>query len=81
VPTAARTNRTLIDSAEVARRLGVNARFVRRLVGERRIRYVKVGHLVRFDPAEVERFVEQSSVGARNPHLPPPASVSSRASR
>jgi excisionase family DNA binding protein len=81
VPTAARTNRTLIDSAEVARRLGVNARFVRRLVGERRIRYVKVGHLVRFDPAEVDRFVEQSSIGALNPHLPSTAGVPARASR
>jgi excisionase family DNA binding protein len=48
---------------EVADRLGVNVRYVRRLVAERRMRYVKVGHLIRFDPDDVDAWVESSSVG------------------
>jgi excisionase family DNA binding protein len=39
----------------VARRLGVKVRHVRRLVSETRIPFVKWGHLLRFDPAEIER--------------------------
>ncbi|MGE0796418.1 MAG: helix-turn-helix domain-containing protein, partial [Acidimicrobiia bacterium] len=43
----------LIDIATVAERLGVEVRHVRRLVAERRIPYIKWGHLLRFDPADV----------------------------
>lgn len=48
----------LIDLAEVARRLAVTERHVRRLVAERRIPFVKWGHLLRFDPSDVERWLE-----------------------
>jgi len=48
----------LIGIEEVARHLGVNVRHVRRLVAERRIPFVKWGHLLRFDPAEIERWVD-----------------------
>jgi excisionase family DNA binding protein len=44
----------LIDLPAVAERLGVNERHVRRLVAERRIPFLKWGHLLRFDPAEIE---------------------------
>lgn len=40
----------LIDLPAVAERLGVNERHIRRLVAERRIPFVKWGHLLRFDP-------------------------------
>jgi len=53
----------LLDVAEVAARLGVTVRFVRRLVAERRIPYVKVGKFVRFDPAEVEQWIDDHRVG------------------
>jgi len=53
----------LIDVAEVAARLGATVRFVRRLVAERRISYVKVGKFVRFDPAEVEAWIDDHRVG------------------
>jgi excisionase family DNA binding protein len=43
----------LMDLPAVALRLGVNERHIRRLVAERRIPYIKWGHLIRFDPAEV----------------------------
>jgi excisionase family DNA binding protein len=48
----------LIDINEVARHLGVNVRHVRRLVSERRIPFVKWGHLLRFDPVEIKRWVD-----------------------
>jgi len=50
--------RGLGDIAWVAERLGVTPRFVRRLVAERRIDYIKVGGRVRFDSADVERFID-----------------------
>jgi len=53
----------LLDVAEVAARLGATVRFVRRLVAERRIPYVKVGKFVRFDPAEVEAWIDDHRVG------------------
>jgi excisionase family DNA binding protein len=56
----------LIDIAETAERLGVSVRHVRRLVNERRIPFVKWGHLLRFDPAEVDLFIERSRVPGRH---------------
>jgi excisionase family DNA binding protein len=53
----------LLDVGGAAERLGVTVRFVRRLVAERRIPYVKVGKFVRFDPVEVERWIDEHRVG------------------
>jgi excisionase family DNA binding protein len=53
----------LWDIEAVASRLGVQARHVRRLVAERRIPFIKWGHLLRFDPAEIELWLD----GARRP--------------
>ena len=53
-------DRVLVDIAWVAARLGVTARMVRRLVQERRIQHYKLGGRIRFDPADVERFIEES---------------------
>ncbi|HET7489180.1 MAG TPA: helix-turn-helix domain-containing protein [Acidimicrobiales bacterium] len=50
----------LIDLPAVADRLGVNHRYVRRLVAEQRIPYVKLGHLLRFDPVELEAWVDRA---------------------
>ena len=47
----------LLDITAVARWLGVNTRHVRRLVAERRIPYVKWGHLLRFDPVLIDEWV------------------------
>lgn len=52
----------LLDIDSVALRLGVSSRFVRRLVAERRIAYVKVGHLVRFESVDVTRWINDSRV-------------------
>jgi excisionase family DNA binding protein len=52
----------LIDITAVAQRLGVQVRHVRRLVHERRIPYIKWGHLIRFDPADVDAWIERSRI-------------------
>jgi excisionase family DNA binding protein len=53
----------LVDINVVAARLGVQVRFIRRLVHERRIPYVKWGHLLRFDPAEIEGWLDRARTG------------------
>jgi excisionase family DNA binding protein len=53
---------SLLTIAEVADRLGVQVRHVRRLVNERRIPFVKWGHLLRFDPEEIEAWLDRSRV-------------------
>lgn len=55
--------KSLLDLPAVAERLGVSERHVRRLVFERRIPFIKWGHLLRFDPDEVEEWL----AGARVP--------------
>jgi excisionase family DNA binding protein len=48
----------LVDIEMVAKLLGVRERYVRRMVSERQIEVVKVGHYVRFDLAVVRDWVE-----------------------
>ena len=50
--------RPLVDIDGVAELLGVRPRHIRRLVQERRIPYLKWGHLLRFDPAEVDGWLD-----------------------
>lgn len=50
--------RRLLNITELAELLGVNTRHVRRLVAERRIPFIKWGHLIRFDPVEVKHWVD-----------------------
>ncbi len=50
----------LLDIAGVAEHLAVSERHVRRLVAERRIPYVKWGHLLRFDPDEIAEWLDSS---------------------
>ena len=54
----------LVSIEQVAAHLGVSVRHVRRLVFERRIPYVKWGHLIRFDIDEVVAWVTTSRVAA-----------------
>ncbi|MEX2627743.1 MAG: helix-turn-helix domain-containing protein [Ilumatobacteraceae bacterium] len=49
----------LIDVAAVADLLGVDIRHIRRLVHERRIPFLKWGHLVRFDPDDIQAWLEE----------------------
>ncbi|WP_046726948.1 excisionase family DNA-binding protein [Streptomyces humi] len=47
---------------QVAELLGTTARFPRRLIEERRIRYVKVGRHVRIPESAVYEFVQSRTV-------------------
>ena len=49
----------LIDIATLAELLGVGERYVRRMVAERRVPMVKVGRFVRFDLADIRRWIEE----------------------
>ena len=48
----------LLDVIALADHLGVEVRHIRRLVHEKRIPFIKWGHLVRFDPAEVRAWLD-----------------------
>ena len=52
----------LLTGEEVAQRLRVTSRFVRRLVAERRIAYVKVGRRVLFEPSALAAYIEANRV-------------------
>jgi excisionase family DNA binding protein len=52
----------LLDIEGLAVCLGTSIRHVRRLVAERRIPYVKVGHYVRFDREEIVRWLDERRV-------------------
>ena len=60
--TKATPPRSLLTIADVADRLAVSERHVRRLVFERRIPFLKWGHLLRFDAADVEAWIEFANV-------------------
>ena len=67
---AAETNRRpLLNIDAVAQALGVTPRHVRRLVSERRIPFFKVGRFVRFDPGELDLWLEQQKVAVRRSPL------------
>ena len=48
----------LLRIEELAQRLGVSVRHLRRLVQERRIPSLKVGHFVMFDQSEIAAWLE-----------------------
>ncbi len=54
----------LITINEVADRLGVSVRHVRRLVFERRIPYLKWGRLLRFDIQDIDVWLAESRIPA-----------------
>jgi excisionase family DNA binding protein len=62
---AALSGRTpLLDTDGVAEVLGITPRHVRRLVAERRIPFFKVGRFVRFDPGELDVWLDLQRVDA-----------------
>lgn len=50
----------LLTIDQLADRLGVSTRHVRRLVAEKRVPYLKVGKFVRFDPAEIAEWLDHA---------------------
>ena len=57
----------LLDMNGVAAWLGTSHSHVRRMVAERRIPYVKVGHYIRFDQVEVARWIDEKRVSPADP--------------
>ena len=52
----------LLTIDELAERLGVTRRHVRRLVQERKVPFLKVGKFVRFDPAAIAAWLGSQRV-------------------
>jgi len=57
----------LLSVAEVAELLGTKERFPRRLIAERRIRFVRVGRHVRIPESAVRDFISAGLVEPVNP--------------
>jgi excisionase family DNA binding protein len=55
---------TLLSVEQAAERLGTSVRFVRRLIAERRIAYIKVGRHVRIAEDDLAGFVAGGRVEA-----------------
>jgi excisionase family DNA binding protein len=55
---------TLLTVDQAAERLGTSERFVRRLIAERRIAYVKLGRHVRISQHDLTNYVAISRVEA-----------------
>jgi excisionase family DNA binding protein len=52
----------LLTVEEAAERLGTSTRFVRRLIFERRIAFVKMGRHVRITPGDLDAYVAAGRV-------------------
>ncbi|MEU5051933.1 excisionase family DNA-binding protein [Streptomyces sp. NPDC021096] len=52
----------LLSVAEAAERLGTGERFIRRLIAERRIAFVKVGRHVRIADSVLAAYIEANTV-------------------
>lgn len=48
----------LLDVPGLAAHLGVKERHIRRLIAERRVPFIKWGHLIRFDPDEIASWLD-----------------------
>lgn len=59
-----RPKAALLTIDQAAERLGVTPRMIRRLTASRRLPFVKVGRLVRFNDSDVAQFVVDSTVQA-----------------
>lgn len=58
-------SRHLVDIDDAATYLNVSPRFVRRLIAQRRIDYLKIGKFVRFDQADLDQWIDDQRVCAR----------------
>jgi excisionase family DNA binding protein len=60
----------LLTADEAAARLNTTTRFVRRLIAERRIPFIKLGKFVRISTDDLDRFVAEGRVESRIAYLP-----------
>ena len=52
----------LLDIDQAADRLNVTPRFIRRLIAQRRIDYLKIGKFIRFNPADLDDWIEAQRI-------------------
>ena len=73
----------LLTIPELAEHLGVTQRHIRRLIAERRVPYVKWRRLIRFDPTEINAWLNQARhpEGGRGVGWPRPWPSPGRAKR
>lgn len=64
-PSAPIAHPSLLDIAQAAAYLGVRERFMRRLVAERRVPFVKIGKFVRFTRGDIDELVSSGRVEQR----------------
>ena len=57
----------LLDINEAADRLGTTERHIRALIADRKIAYIKVGRLIRFDPSALDTWIEANTIMAVTP--------------
>ena len=57
----------LVDIVAVAKALGISMRQVRRFVADGQIPFVRVGHLIRFDPDELHDWINARRAGSTEP--------------
>lgn len=58
---------SLLDIKEAADRLGTTERHMRALIADRKIAYIKVGRLIRFDPKSLDEWIEANTIMAVTP--------------
>ena len=66
VTTPVPRDRRIVDLATVATYLSVNERYIRRLVAERDVPFVKVRRLLRFDLDVIDRWIDERRHGEDN---------------
>ena len=52
----------LLDIDQAAERLNVTPRFIRRLIAQRRIDYLKIGKFIRFKPDDLDTWIEDQRI-------------------
>jgi excisionase family DNA binding protein len=57
----------LVDIDAVSRALGISMRQVRRFVADGQIPFVRVGHLIRFDPDDLNDWINARRAGSIGP--------------
>jgi excisionase family DNA binding protein len=58
---------TLVDIQAVSHSFGISMRQIRRFVAQGQIPFVRVGHLIRFDPEELNDWIDARRSGLRYP--------------
>jgi len=56
--------RRLLNVQEAADYLSVKERFIRRIIAERRVEFVRVGRHIRFDQKVLDAFIDDQTVRA-----------------